>query len=54
MNDPNWERAESAYNKHYDPHAEICPECGAEDSFEECTDEGSFLKCMNCGYIYDE
>lgn len=46
----NWEQLESEYNKHYDPYADKCFHCGAEDSFEDDEDEaGKFWFCSNCG-----
>ena len=46
-----FEDAESTYNRNYDPYADICPECGAEDSFENCEDEK--LKCDRCEHELD-
>ena len=52
---PNWDQLESEYNRHYDPYATTCPECGREDCEEEFMDEdGDFqTKCSVCGYIYE-
>lgn len=47
---PNWDKLESEYNKHYDPNADICPDCRAENSFEDDEDdEGKFYFCQACG-----
>ena len=48
----NFERAETEYNKHYDPCAEKCPYCGAEDSIiEKILHEGDnvIYFCWKCG-----
>jgi transposase-like protein len=47
-----FERAEAEYNKHYDPCAEKCPHCGAEDSIiEKALYEGDnvIYYCGRCG-----
>jgi len=51
MNLPsNWDPLESEYNRHYDPYAEKCPDCRAEDSFEQDEDDdGLFWFCRACG-----
>lgn len=49
----NFEKAETEYNKNYDPCAEKCPHCGAEDSFENFRfyygEENIILFCIECG-----
>lgn len=44
----NWDALESEYNKHYDPLADKCPECGSEDLIENPGE--LFIKCANCGH----
>ena len=46
----NWGQLESEHNRHYDPYAIRCSECGAEDSFEKDEDDdGEFYYCEKCG-----
>lgn len=48
---PNWEALEAQYNRLYDPYAIECPECKAEDCFEEDEDlDGTFWFCQMCGH----
>lgn len=57
MNDwpDNWDQCESEHNRHYDPYAEKCPECGAEDTLEEVVDEEDgmsiYIRCRMCGEV---
>lgn len=57
ITDTQFERAESEYNKNYDPLADVCSHCGAEDCFEQKHDHFEDIYriyCTSCGEKIDE